>query len=65
MPILGATRRGAVEENLAALDVEALARAARAAGHGERDRPRLPASWLANEMIRSFLYGGLRQQIDA
>ena len=65
MPILGATTEEQFEENLAALDVKLSPEQLERLDTVSAIDLGFPQAWLANEMIRSFLYGGLRQQIDA
>ena len=65
MPILGATTEEQFDENLAALDVKLSPEQLERLDTVSAIDLGFPHAWLANEMIRSFLYGGLRQQIDA
>jgi len=65
IPIIGARKLSQLQDNLASLDVSLSAEQVRALDEASRVELGFPHDFFAKEMVRTLIYGGMRDQIAA
>jgi len=65
IPIIGARKLSQLQDNLASRELSLSAGQLKALDEASRIEPGFPSDFYAKDMVRTFLYGGMRDQIAA
>jgi aryl-alcohol dehydrogenase-like predicted oxidoreductase len=65
IPIIGARKLSQLEDNLKSLEISLTPEQVRRLDDASAIQPGFPHDFYANEMVRTFVYGGMRDQIKA